>query len=88
MATETSEMEFDLLARFAREAGFFVKREKLFDPARTGGDLFLQESDRASRAVSAKDGKQNVFIMPSLLRYATAEQIYQYINAHRYGRSL
>jgi hypothetical protein len=65
MATETPEMEFDLLVRRARIVGMYVNRHRVWDPlSDNSGDLYLME----------RKTRQNPR-PPSLLRYATAEQI-------------
>jgi hypothetical protein len=66
---ETDDIEFDLLRRRADEAGFFVQRHRDYDPCRGGGDLYLQEKRELRRDR-----------MPSLLKYATADQIHEFLN--------
>lgn len=65
MASETSQMELDLLQRRAELVGMYVNRHRQWDPLTdSGGDLYLME--RKTR----RNPKP-----PSMLRYATAEQI-------------
>jgi hypothetical protein len=64
----TDEMEFDLLVRRARDAGFFVQRHKNYDPCREGGDLYLMPR----RNFPAEH-------VESLLTYTTADEIHKFL---------
>jgi len=65
----TDDMEFDLVVRRARAAGFYVNRHRNFDPCREGGDLYLMP-----RRKFAGDHVE------TLLAYTTADQIYKFLN--------
>jgi hypothetical protein len=62
---ETDQMEFDLLQRRARAAGYYVNRHKNWDPARGTGDLYLQ------RAKKWRNEHEE-----TLMSYATADEIH------------
>lgn len=68
MALETSDEDFDLLRRRCDELNLFVQRHKQWDPIRGTGDLYLMPK-RKFREEHCD----------SILRYATAEQIWDYI---------
>lgn len=58
-----------MLNNRARPLGFFVGLHKVFDPVRGGGPFYLM------RRKEHKEQRN-----PSLLRYATAEMIEDYLN--------
>jgi len=72
---ETDEVEFDLLRRRAAELGFHVQRHRQFDPTLGNGDLYIMEKRRFR-------GEH----VPSILRYATADDIHEYLNGVGHGR--
>lgn len=61
---ETAEIEFDLLRRRADACGHYVNRHREYDPARGGGDLYLQEKRKFRSDHVA-----------TLIRYATVAEI-------------
>lgn len=63
---ETDAVEFDLLRRRADAANCFVQRHRDYDPARGGGDLYLQPK-RKFRSEHVE----------SILRFATADEIHR-----------
>ncbi len=69
MSMETDELEFDLTKRRCEREGFYLGRHKNFDPAMGGGDLYLMPKQKFG-------GERN----PSLLSYATSDQIHRYLN--------
>jgi hypothetical protein len=73
MGTETDQIEFDHLKRRGKALGLHVERHRVFDPAAHGGDLYVQER----KAIYAFNGGQGN--PPSLLRYATAEQVHNFL---------
>jgi hypothetical protein len=67
MSAETSQMELDLLVRRAKANGMYVNRHKQWNPmSDDGGDLYLMPRK------TFRDEK-----MPTVLKYATAEQVHQ-----------
>jgi hypothetical protein len=73
---ETSAMEFDLVVRRAREAGFFVQRHRDYEPLREqegGGDLYLMPQ-RKFRGEHVE----------SVLKYTTSDEIHAWL--HEYAK--
>jgi hypothetical protein len=66
MMAETSDMELDLLRIRADAAGCYVGRHRNWDPARGGGDLFLQWRRKFRNAP-----------LETILKYATPDAINQ-----------
>jgi hypothetical protein len=67
MSAETSEMEFDLVVRRARAAGFYVNRHKAWDPTRgDGGDLYMMPV-RKFRSEQVE----------TVLKYSTVDQVHE-----------
>lgn len=73
MSSETDAIEFDLLVKRGGALGLYVQRHKQYDPCAPGGDLYVQE--QRGRFLRA-GGVGNP---PSLLRYATAEQVHEFL---------
>ncbi len=74
MARETDQEEFDLLDKRAKALGYHLQRHKVFDPCMPyGGDLYIQRR----KAIYEFEGGTGD--PPSLLRYASAEQIHQFL---------
>lgn len=73
---ETSEMELGLLQRRARSMGFYCNKHREFDPARGTGDLYLMPAKRFRTER-----------VPTLMSYATAEQIEDELTAIMEDRS-
>ena len=75
MAHETSAEDFDLLRRRCDALNLYVNRHRQWDPTRGTGDLYLMRKK--------KFGSEHE---PSILRYATAEEIWGYIKReHRHA---
>jgi len=66
--SETTEQELDLLKIRARAAGFHCERHRFWDPARGGGDLYLQRAKKYRGDPS-----------PSICRFATPDQIHRHL---------
>ena len=60
--------EFDLIVRKADALGFHVQRHRQWDPNREGGPLYVQHRRKF------REEHQD-----SLLRYATAEEVWQFL---------
>jgi hypothetical protein len=74
MGIETEPSEFDHLQRRGKSLGLHVERHRVFDPSAPGGDLYVQQR----RAIyNFEGGTGNP---PSLLRYATAEQVRTFLS--------
>ena len=65
--TDTAELEF--IQRKADALNLYVNRHKQYDPLLPGGDLYLMRKK--------KFGSEHE---PSILRYATADQIWSFLN--------
>lgn len=71
----TDDMEFDLVVKRAREAGFFVQRHRNYDPCQgNGGDLYLMPR-RGDLGVHAE----------TLLKYTTADEIHKWIYEYEHA---
>jgi hypothetical protein len=66
MNAETSQIDFDLVVRRARDAGMYVNRHKSWGPFDSGGDLYLMPRKRF------RDEK-----VQTILKYATADQVHE-----------
>lgn len=69
MSGETSDMELDLIQIRARACNHYCNRHRQWDPARGGGDLYLQ---RAKKFRGDPNGE-------SICRYATADQVHRHL---------
>ena len=68
--TDDEVTEHSVLVRKARPLGFYVGEHKFFDPAMGGGPYF----------VVAKRGRGNTGeAMPTILKYATREQVEEFL---------
>lgn len=69
MSSATDDLEFELTRRRCEREGFYLGRHKNFDPVMGGGDLYLMPRK--------KFGDQR---NPSLLSYATSDEVHAYLN--------
>jgi hypothetical protein len=67
----TDEIEFDLLVKRARDAGYYLNRHKTYDPCLEGGDLYIMPRRRFPQEHCE-----------TLLRYATADECHEFLNEH------
>ena len=76
MGTETEPTEFENLQRRGKLLGLRVDRHKSFDPITdNGGDLYLQQRKAIFQYETGSTGNP-----PSLLKFATAEQVAAYLS--------
>lgn len=80
MTTETDQITFDLLRARAANRGFHLQRHKVWDPCARGGDLYIMEQ----KARWLRGG--NTGNPPSLMRYATAEQVSDFLRKVEQGK--
>jgi hypothetical protein len=66
---ETDQMELDLLQRRADAMNHYVNRHRQWDPARGGGDLYLQPKKKYRGDVNG-----------DICRYATPAQIHKHLS--------
>jgi hypothetical protein len=69
MSSATDDLEFELTRRRCEREGFYLGRHKVFDPAQGGGDLYLMPKQKF------RDQRN-----PSLLSYATPDEVHAYLN--------
>jgi hypothetical protein len=73
MMAETDEISFDLLVKRGAALGLFVQRHRTYDPCAPGGDLYVMEQ-RGRWLRAGNTGNP-----PSLLRYADAETVHEFL---------
>jgi hypothetical protein len=75
MGVETKPSEFDNLKTQGKLLGLHVERHKSFDTTREGsGDLYVQQRKAIFQFETGGTGNP-----PSLIRYATAEQVRSFL---------
>jgi hypothetical protein len=67
--SETDQMELDLLQKRADACGMYCNRHRTWDPARGGGDLYLQ---RKKKFRGDPNGE-------SLVRFATPDRVHRHL---------